>query len=196
MSTATPGFLAPTNTTAYDDALLDLLQPIIVGIGGYSDPTMVRPRWQPTDTPNLPAYNADWIAFGVSGIRGDGFIYEEHLESAPGAGYDSVEYSEEVDLLMSCYGPNSQRFMKTLRDGFKIGQNRSYLHTLKMDLIYVGEPVTVPALLTGVWVRRVDFTITLRRKVQSTYAVETVVLNPSGNGLDNELYVTPIIPHA
>lgn len=191
------GFLAPLlPPVADDDALLDLLQPIVVGISGHPDPSLVRPGWQTPDTPNLPEYTQDWIALRISRTRPDTYRFEQHV--ADGEGYDYVEYSEEIDLMLSCYGPRSQGYARVLRDGFQIPQNRNALQAFKIDTLYVSEPLTLPALLTNVWVRRVDLTVTLRRVVEQSYGVKTILsapgvtVNSAGNGLDNEHYITPI----
>ena len=198
-TTAAPGFLVPLLAPIpYDDALLDLLQPIVVGIGGYSDPTLVRPGWQFPDTPNQPDYTVDWAALRIADIRSDTFSYEAHVPT--GNGYDVLETTEEIDLLLSCYGPHAQTFMKVLRDGFQLGQNRSYLKALNMDLLSCAAPRTLPALLHGQWLRRVDMTVTLRRYCSQQYGVNTLLdLTKPGtdvviSGLDNGQYITPITP--
>ena len=196
----TAGFLTQISPPVpYDDDLLDLLQPILVGVLGSIDPTLVRPRWQPGDTPNLPDYTVNWVAFGISDTRHDTFVFEDHLDQ--GDGVDRVEETEELDVLVSCYGPTAGGYAGLLRAGLTLGQNRTYLQALGIDLLSVGNPVTLPALLTGVWVRRVDLKVTLRRYVSRTYAVRTIVEIPKpiinngvpAFGLDNEQYITPII---
>lgn len=195
-----PGFLTQISPPVpYDDDLIDLLQPIVVGILDVVPPTFVRPRWQPGDTPNQPDYGVDWIALGISNTRHEAFAYEGHV--AEGEGFDNVERTEELDVLISCYGPHAGGNAGTLRDGFSLGQNRTSLHDLGADLLFVGNPTTLPALVTGVWVRRVDLTITLRRYTTRQYGVKTIVEIPTpiinngvpAFGIDNEQYITPII---
>ena len=187
-------FLTPSGAPVpYDDALLDLLQPIVAGIGGYPDPTLVRPRWQPGDTPQLPGYATDWCAVGVTITRPDLNVYEGHVPGLTGPGTDSVQFTEQLDVVLSCYGPNSQSFANRLIAGFKLSQNRAYLQAISADVWYVTDPTVVPALLTGVWVRRVDFTVNMRRYVTLSYNVETVL--GGAMGLNNEQYITPITPN-
>lgn len=186
-----PGFLTPIQSPVPDDdELLDLLQPIVAGVGGYPDSSLVRPGWQTPDVPNQPDFKTDWCALRIARTRPDTYRYETHVDD--GDGYDVVEYSEEVDLMISCYGPKSQGFARVIRDGFQIAQNRSALQSLDIDTLFVSEPTTLPLLITNVWVRRVDIVITLRRIVERKYGVLTVILPPSGSGIDNEHYVTPI----
>ena len=190
------GFLTPIQSpVADDDDLLDLLQAIVAGVGGYPDSTLVRPGWQSPDVPNLPNYDVDWAALRIARQRPDTYRFETHVDD--GQGYNVVEYSEEFDLMISCYGPKSQGFARTVRDGFQIAQNRSALQALDMDTLYVGDPITLPSLLTNVWVRRVDIVVTLRRVVERKYGVLTIVAAPiavnTTMGLNNEKYVTPII---
>lgn len=185
-----PGYLTPIGPLAlYDDELLDFLQPIILGVSGYPDPTLVRPGWQAPDVPNQPETAVDWCAFRVAEMREDTFHYEGHVDS--GDGYDLVESSEEIDVLISCYGPRSQSFARVLKQGFWLDQNRAPLLAVRMDVLYVSNPVTLPALLHGKWLRRVDLKVTLRRYLSTKYGVLTLLRGP-GAGLDNELYITPI----
>lgn len=185
------------SSTPDDDELLDLLQLIIAGIGGYSDPTLVRPSWQTPDIPNDPDFVTDWVGFRIKDLREDTFQYEEHVPE--GTGYSLFEYSEEIDLLISCYGPHSMKFARTLRDGFRLSTNRAALQQHKMDTLYCSNPVTIPALMMNVWRRKVDFTVTLRRYVTSKYRVLTIlsvplVVDPQGAmGVDNEKYIEPIL---
>lgn len=186
-----PGYLVPIGPIApYDDQLLDLLQPVIVGIAGYIDPTLVRPRWQTKNVPNMLEYTVDWLAFGIARTRPDTYHFEGHVDN--GEGYDVFEHSEEIDLLISCYGPRSQSFARLLSNGFRIEQNRAVLNANSIDTLFIGDPVTLPALLHNVWVRRVDLTVTLRRYVTSNYGIKTIVDLSTGSGVNNELYITPL----
>lgn len=182
-------YLAPLTPVADDDALLDLLQPIVTGITGI-DGTLVRPRWQPDDTPNLPEYSTDWVAVGIARTRPETFHTEQHVPD--GDGYDLFITSEEVDVLMSFYGPNSQGNARRINNGIRISQNRAGLQAMGMDTLYVADPVTLPALLTGKWVRRVDVSITMRRRLAIRYNVLNILSADAGNGIDNEYYITPI----
>lgn len=200
-TSSAPGFLTEVSPPVpYDDDLIDALQPLVVGMLGNIEPTLVRPRWQSGDTPNIPAYTVNWVALGVSDVRHDTFPYERHVDE--GEGHDTVQETEELDVLVSCYGPLAGGNAARLRSALSLGQNRGYLQDLGADLISVGNQNTLPALTTGVWVRRVDFKITLRRYIKRDYAVRTIVeLTPptidvdTGQpafGIDNEQYVTPL----
>lgn len=168
-----PGYLIPQTPVADDDELLDLYQPIIAGIGGYIDDSLVRPGWQWPDVPNQPTISTDWAALRISHTREDTFLTELHV--AMGLGYDLVEYTEDVDLLVSCYGPNSQGYARRLRDGFRLDQNRAPLQAMNTDVLFVGSPVTLPMLLHGKWLRRVDITINLRRRLSVQYNIRTLL---------------------
>lgn len=206
-TSAAPGFLTPIGPAIpYDDELLDILQPIVAGISGM-DPTKVVPGWQYPDTPNMPDYSVNWIALRITRVRPDTFSYEAHVDDSDdgSAGYDVVESTEEFDLLVSCYGPNASRNTRTLRDGFQLSQNRWPLQQYKIDVLSVGEFAVLPALLTGQWQKRMDFTVTMRRYVSQQYGVLTVIGLPTTSGpdaspepgfIDNEHYVTKLSPKA
>lgn len=189
--TTAPGYLLPDSPpVAYDDDLVDLLQPVVSGVTGVPG-DLVRPRWQPDDVPQQPPYGTTWIALGVRDTEHPGFAYEGHVDG-PDGGHDVLERSEEIEVLVSAYGPGSAGAVASLRDGLSIGQNRAALRAAGMDLVAVGKPVTVPALQTGKWVRRVDVPVMLRRYITRAYPVRTILEVGLGSGLDNEQYLTPI----
>ena len=186
------GYLTPLNPPPDDDALLDLLQPIVSGITGI-DGTLVRPRWQPDDTPNMPDYTVNWCAVGIARSRPETYHAEQHVPDADG--YNLFITSEEIDVMFSFYGPASQGYARRARDGFRLSQNRAPLQANGMDTLYCSDPLTLPALLTGKWVRRVDMTVTMRRRVSEQYGIRTIIGLPTMEpmGLNNELYITPIV---
>lgn len=182
------GFIPAQDAPADDDELLDLLQPIIAGIGGWLVPGNVRPQWQNKEVPNNPQFEEDWCSFGIKNFREDTYQFEEN--NAQGDGVNVFEYSEEFDVLISTYGPRSSQYVRNLRDGFRLEQNRAPLQALKIDTLYVNDQVVLPALLHGTWVRRVDVSIVMRRYVSRRYAIKTI--QSASAGLDNEQYVTSI----
>lgn len=194
-NTASPGYLQPAAPLLpYDDALADLLQPIFVGLSGLPG-TLVRPRWQIGNVPNQPEPNVNWMALGIARWRPDRFAYTEHHDE--GAGYDLLERSEEHDVLCSFYGPLGSTLAMMVSDNLQLENNRAPLQDLKMDLLQCGDPVQLPSLLHGVWQKRCDMTVTLRRWVQRTYGVLTIVALPDAGptqlGLNNEKWVEPIV---
>lgn len=190
-NSANPGFLTPVSGSPLDDQdLLVFLQPAVAAIGGWEDTSLVRPGWQAPDAPLQPTFDVDWAGIRIARSRPDTFQYEEHVPE--GEGQNVFEYSEEFDLMVSCFGPRSQAYARRIRDGMRVAQNRSYFQALKMDVVVCGEPWTVPALQQGQWLRRVDVTITMRRVVEERFGVLTLLL-PADGGIDNEHYVTPII---
>lgn len=187
---STAGYLAPTGPTdAYDASLDASLQRMVVGITGIAG-ALVRPRWQP-EPPKVPEYTVDWCALGVASTSADTFAYEEHVpDDNGGAGADAVERDEELEVLCSFYGPACASNAARLRDGLAVEQNRAQLRADGIVVTEVGRATQVPVLVTERWLRRVDVTITLRRRTRRLYKVLTVT---SGQlGIDNEIYVTPI----
>jgi len=192
--TSAPGFLTLTSTPVpYDDALVDLLQPIWAGVTGIPG-NMFFPRWQPDNTPNMPDQDATWAAIGCGTVRSDSFHYETHVDS--GAGYDYVQTTEEIDCLTSFYGPSAMALARQLKKGLMIAQNRVGLTALNASLVSVSDALMIPTLLAQKWQRRVDITVTIRRCVEEHFGVLTVLTLPTGStasGLYNEYYTTPIL---
>lgn len=184
------GYLLPQTDVADDDELLDLYQPIVQAISGLGDGSFVRPSWQSPDEPNEPPINTDWIALRVSHMRDDTFMTEIHVDT-DGLGYDLVEYTEDIDLILSCYGPHSQGYARVLKDGFRLEQNRAQLQAMNTDVLEASQPVTLPALVTGKWRRRVDVTINMRRRVSRKYNIRSIV--QAVVTVNTEQFVDPVM---
>lgn len=182
------GFLSPASVPLYSDGLDDALQAAIVGITGIPG-SLVRPRWQP-EPPNQPPFSTDWCAFGVTRTDSDIFSYTNTDELDQGFGVVAIERTEEITVLHSFYGPNSDAYCARLRAGLDLSQNRDTLTTSGIALVAVQEALKLPALLQKKWVKRVDVTIIYRRRVSWQYPVNALTSGQAG--LDNELYTTPI----
>lgn len=186
--TTASGYLVPTASPVYDDSLDDLLHDAIMGISGISDGTLIRPRWQP-EPPNQPAFDTNWVAFGIVRTQPDVFSYEGH--DALGLGTSVVERDELLYVLHSFYGPDGAKYREQYRTGLQLSQNRDALRAAGIGVVEVQESVNVPALFKERWVRRTDVTIVFRRRVGWAYNVRNVL--PGGNvGLDNGQYVTDL----
>jgi hypothetical protein len=160
--------LVPTSQPpAEDTALEDQIQAVVVGITGL-DPTLVRPRWQPTP-PKQPAATVNWCAIGVTRIEADTYNYVEH--HSEGDGHDEQQRHETIELLASFYGPGGQGFAAQLRDGLYIPQNREALFANGLSLIDAADVIAAPALVNTQWIRRYDLTVCFRRQVTRTYDV-------------------------
>lgn len=164
------GYLAPSTSPAYDNALDDIIHDLIVGMTGIVG-GLVRPRWQP-EPPTQPDYTVDWVAFGLNRSTVDAFAYEHH--DASGAGPTRVERDELLFFLHSFYGPHAHGFCERFRDGFEISQNRDAIKAVGLTLVEVQEPVKLPALLKEKWVPRVDVTVIYRRRTSRAYPVLTL----------------------
>lgn len=181
------GFLSPTVSPTYGDALDDLLHDAINGITGVAN-DLIRPRWQP-EPPTQPPFTTDWVAFGIVRCPEDVFAYEAHDPSGNGT---ILQRDEEPEVLISFYGPNSALLQKTFSSGISMAQNRDTLAAVGIKLIEVQEPYVLPSLLKEKWVRRVDITIRFRRRIGWTYNIQNL-LQGGSVGLNNEQYTTPII---
>jgi hypothetical protein len=163
-------------TPIYDEALEDVFQANVAGITA-TDPTLVRPRWQP-EPPNQPAFTTDWVAMGVSVTAQDWGVYQAHdptiVTTPPGSGGDRVERDEFLELLLSFYGPNCHARMAQWRDGIMIEPNRWELYTYGIKLVEVMDPVYLPALLKETNVKRVDLRANFARRIKRVYAIQSV----------------------
>lgn len=187
------GFLPPLNTEVEDDALMNLLQEMVVGITGVQG-NLVFPRWQP-EPPPLPAFGTDWGALGVTSRRADTFAAEIHYpDNAGDGGHTIVTRHEELDVLVSFYGPHCNSNMANLREGLQLWQNRYTLRANNIGLIGTGDFTRAPELIRQRWLDRVDMVVNLRRQIIRRYAVLDLLsaqVNVKGNRPGGTNTVTP-----
>lgn len=171
-TSASGGYLTPAGTpTPADEALEDILQPMVVGITGLPG-KMVRPRWQPGN-PKQPEPNVDWCAIGVMHTKQDANPAIEH--DGTGDGADQYQRHQDVILLATFYGPNAQAYGQLLSDGMYVPQNGEALRALNMAFVDAGDLIAAPDLINQQWVRRYDLRIRLRRKIERTYPVLNIL---------------------
>lgn len=149
-----------------DQALDRFLQQYVAALTGI-DGALVRPRWQ-TEPPNQPDIGTTWIALGVSIIRGDTNAAEIH--AADGAA-STIYRNEELEVLISTFGPGAGAAWARLRDGLAVEQNRAYLSAAGFGLIELTDCISAPAFINERWQRRLDSTLRLRRGVTRRFPV-------------------------
>jgi hypothetical protein len=182
------GFLTPAPSPAalYENALDAVLHDLVVGITGI-DGSLVRPRWQPIP-PIQPDFGTPWVALGTTRIERDTFAAIVHTHEADGE--DELSRTEMAYILVSCYGPSAHNLAALICDSLQISQNRDTLRAHDASVVETSEASSVPAIQNEKWVKRVDFTITLRRRVSRVYGVRHVLT--AGVDIDNEHYHTVI----
>jgi hypothetical protein len=181
-NSSTGGYLIPASQPAplQDSALIIFFQALTVGILGFTDPTLVRPRWQPV-MPTQPSITTDWAVLGIVNRKGDTFAFVGHNLPYPeadigtGQGYDLLQRHEELDILFSIYGPNADDNAALLRDGLSAPQNRETFQLNGMGLIEVGEARTVPPMLNEQQYYKVDMMVRIRRSISRVYPVLDVL---------------------
>lgn len=165
-TSATGGYLTPTNSINIDDTDLDhIFHDLFAGVTGL-DNTLVRPRWVVKPS-NMPDKNTTWISFGVIDTRND---------TNPSQWFDNVQgmiliNNQELDVQVSCYGPNAAQIEGILRDGLNLDQNREVIDSLGIVLVDVGKAVNTSELINTEWVKRVETKVTFRKQIRRVYAV-------------------------
>ncbi len=166
-TSASGGFLTPTQTSPNSIGIEDALQSFITGITGLCG-QLVRPRWQ-TEAPREPKTNVTWCAFGITSHTPQGFA--EILHKPEAEGHDEMRVYESLDVLLSFYGPAAIDTARLFRLGAQIPQNHAFLRPFGLTLTRVGSMVHIPALVALQWQERVDITLTLQQQTTSTHAV-------------------------
>lgn len=158
-----------------DDDLDSVLQMLVVGITGLTG-SLVMPRWQPV-VPKQPEPGTDWCAIGVVSSKADTFPYVEHLSgvSITDQSGDLAIRHEELEVLVTFYGPHAKGKLGVLRDGLGISQNLESAQASGLYFISMEPGRAAPEFINQQWVRRWDSTLAFRRMVARTYAVNNIV---------------------
>jgi hypothetical protein len=176
------GYLQQTSSSALqDDALTNFFLEVVVGITNF-DPTLIRPRWQP-EPANIPAYPTNWCAIGIEYYAGD--VYPLHYHVDTGDGHTISQTHENLNLLLSFYGPNATSNASLLRDGFFFDQNRAALFSAGIGLTEISRIAVLPELYNNKWWQRADLSILFKREVRRIYPVLNL-LSAKGTLTDDE----------
>jgi hypothetical protein len=188
---STGGFLTASsvNGDVNDNALIDFLQTVVVGITGLPG-ALVRPRWQP-EPPNIPDPGTNWAAIGPDESRGrESYSYRQKVNAET----TIVVRNRLIPILCSFYGPAAEANSELLAMGFEIPQNRETMQLAGFNLVGgVGSTVITPALIKTQWYPKADVPFTIRQQQKYTYAVldlvraqATLELQPPGQPIISE----------
>ena len=158
-----------------DLQLQNFLHDWLVGITGLA-PINVVPKWQP-EAPNIGAITTDWLAFGITDKKTEGYPYIHHVNSSvtfPN-GYDELIRHEVFRLSCSIYGPNADNTSTILREGIYVPQNNEALWLNGMGLVHNTDIITMPELFKDRWVYKNILSITIRRNITIQYAIENIL---------------------
>lgn len=183
-TSATGGYLVPTNQILDDDALVDVLTALVAGVTQL-DPTLIRPRWQ-IDPPNQPSKTTNWCAFGISSKTRLDYPYIEHFP-----GYDVMQRQERMDCEASFMGPEAYIYARKLRDGLYLPQNLESVAVHDIKLYEVGDLVEVPVpLVSTQFVRQVDVPVVFMRQINEVFQILDVASMEESKTTDTGLVVS------
>lgn len=185
-TSATGGYLQPTSIAPMDDQALDhYFHDLFISVLGI-DPTLMRPRWQ-VEPSNMPANGTNWVAQGVT-TRRDDTVASQIFDGAQMI----VNRNQELDNLMSFYGPGASAMQALLRDGLSLDQNREAINLIGLVLVKLGDPRNASLLVNERWQKRIDVVVTFRRLISRTYPVESL-LSAAGTLETSTGFVDPIV---
>lgn len=167
-TSATGGYLRQTSGTIDNLDFRRFIGLMLVNISGFA-PELVRPAWQQNPSP-IPNIDIDWMAFGQTTRRTDYDAYQS--EKADGT-LTVQTRNEEVDFLLTFYGPNCIGKASELRDAADITQNQESLYLAGMAIINFSDITHAPELVNERWFDRCDMTMTIRREIRREYRILT-----------------------
>lgn len=188
-TSATGGYLTPSVSPAplTESAFEDFMHDVLCGLTGLGN-DLVRPRFQ-EEPANSPAADVSWVAFGITKISPDTYGVELHDPTGDGATH--TQRHEEVEWLLSFYGPAAETYSGIVRDGLQVSQNREVFTLNGMGLVDTGDPRKAPDLVKDRWRTRWDMRLTIRRIVLRTYQV--LNLEAAKGQLDTEVMQVPLL---
>jgi hypothetical protein len=162
-------FILPTNVLLDDDALEDVFQTLFVGISDL-DLTLVRPSFQ-KNPPNEPNKDTNWLSFAI--ISRDESELSDQLFNAK-TGIFTETSVEELNILVSCYGPSSGNLSNLVRNSIRIDQNR--LQILRYGIVWVSasKPQNTSYELNSQYQKRWESIYVFRRYLNTTWPINTV----------------------
>jgi hypothetical protein len=163
------------------------LQTVFVGVSGLPG-DLVRPKWQ-VNPPAQPDILVDWLAIGLAEDDADTFTYSGVDDN----GNNQFMRMEALAVQCTFYGPNSLDYMRIVRDGLQLGQNREALQKALMDFVNTSKGMRVPDLVNERWVNRWEMTAYFRRQDMRVYPIldfvsgsGSVIINNPGKGTITE----------
>lgn len=170
-TSASGGYLTPVTPSPFPSSLtmVQFLQTVLVGISGL-DGTLVRPKWQ-ANPPKQPDIGVNWMAFNIIATKPDTYGYN-YLDAN---NINQSKRHEGLELQCSFYGPDCNSLAGIVADGFQITQNLEALQIAKMGFTNTGDILHVPDFVNERWIDRVEMTLFLRREIQRSYPILSVV---------------------
>lgn len=163
-TSATGGYLLPTNNALDNHALQDYLHDVLVGVTGL-DNTLVRPAYQPNPPP-IPDLTVDWCAFSIRNRKPAAMPWTTQEDTDA-----SLSTNELFDVVVTFYGANCMGTAAILRDGLQIPQNLDQLTAVGMAVIGAEDITYIPELINDRWYERADITINMNRNLSRTYDI-------------------------
>ena len=165
-------YTAPTSEPIYGDELDTLVQGIVRDLSGLTG-DLVRPRWQP-DPPRTPPLDVTWLAVAVTDIRRD---YGRQITCS------YIAHHEDVDVLVTAYGPRSMNVLTRVESGPRIPHNNAIIEAQGLYFKSSTSIIPIPERINNQWLKRYDITMTFRRRVEVEYDIgcfEDVEVNVQG----------------
>jgi hypothetical protein len=162
-------------------ALNAILQPWLVALSTLPGP-LVRPAFQ-SEPPDIPDAGEAWMAFRHSMRPADAYPYLGFDPAGNGGiGAMGMQRHEEIHLLCSLYdlgvSGRAEALVTLMRDNMAVAQNVEYLRDYGMGMAGVGDLQPVPLVIKSRWQYRIDFPFVLRREIQRTYPIPSILAVP------------------
>ena len=178
MDSSKKGFL-PLSPIQGRMSVEDVLHDLFAGITGLA-PELVRPRWQPEppnqpeatnqpEPPSLPDATVNWCAFGIMDRTPQNL--PEIIHHGENGGHDEIIDFEQLDVLVSFYGPNAEDLARATRTGLYVPQNRAILRPNNLAFVKAVAITYVPEVVQYNWLARADLALVFTHRTARTYAV-------------------------
>ena len=162
-------FIMPL-TFSVDDKYLDrILHDCFKGLTALPE-TLERPLWS-LNPANQPPKETNWLSFGIIS-RDESSLADLFFD--PITNLYTQTATEELNVLVSCYGPDASATMNNIRNGLRIESNRWQLRNNGIVWVSSGNPYTTSYLINEQYVKRQEAIIIFRRSNITTWNVAPV----------------------
>jgi hypothetical protein len=93
-------------------------------------------------------------------------------------GYGAMQRHEEMEYLISFYGPDCETVASRLHNNSSVWQNMAILRLVGLAFTETGETVWAPEFIKEQWLNRVDKRLTFRRIVRRDYPILNILEQP------------------
>lgn len=150
-------------------SLKTFMQTVLVGLSNLEG-KFVRPSWQ-AEPPKQPDGSVNWIGFQINNPKKD----FDAFVGATDDGSPNFKRHYTFEVAIQVYGPDCEDIASLIQDNLQIPQNLEAMRAASIGLVSSTDAMHVPDLVNEKWVDRYTLSIFLKREVERSYKVQSIL---------------------